>query len=74
MPFWRVYSLVEREEKNKTYSQYANYIVFYKLMSAIKKEKVEQIRDKREFNFFVLKNFTLKNLRYIATRMVPICS
>lgn len=65
---------MEKEEKNKTHSKYANYIVFYKLMSAIKKEKVEQIRDKREFNFFVLKNFPLKNLRYIVARMVQISS
>lgn len=73
MPFWRVYSLVERE-KNKTHSKYVNYIVFYKLMNGIKKEKVEQVTDKREFNFFVLKNFILKNLRYIVARMVQICS
>lgn len=73
MPFWKVYSRVERE-KNKTHSKYVNYIVFYKLMIGIKKEKVEQVTDKREFNFFVLKNFILKNLRYIVARMVQICS
>ena len=43
-------------------------------MNGIKKEKVEQVTDKREFNFFVLKNFILKNLRYIVARMVQICS